>query len=270
MTLCEIKQCSIGVLDYIDEICKNNNLVYFLSGGTLLGAVRHQGFIPWDDDIDIMMPRHDYEQLFKIWPKDSSYEILNFRNHKYFPYAYSKVYDKRTVKYEKNRRRVQMGGIDVDVFPIDNLPDEKKETERYFHQIEQISRKLFLHIQPFHGMHNRRDIKDNLRTFYLRMDEYLGHSSIRKYTLQFDKLARKYDDDGTSYCGVTALSHYGPRERNPKSIFSSAIPVTFEGKQYPAPVGYKQYLAQLYGDNYMQLPPMEMRVPPHGYQAYWK
>ena len=69
MTIQEIKECSLGILDFVDNVCRENNLVYYLCGGTLLGAVRHEGFIPWDDDIDIMMPRRDYERLFDIWPR---------------------------------------------------------------------------------------------------------------------------------------------------------------------------------------------------------
>ncbi len=270
MTIEEIRKCSVGVLDYIDQICKENNLQYYLCGGTLLGAARHQGFIPWDDDIDIMMPRSDYEKLLKVWSKDSFYSILNFKSSCNFPHAYTKIYDKRTVKYEKSRNLCPPGGIDVDVFPIDSLPDDNGETVVFYKEIEKLDLKLHYQSLPFSIKNTlERTLKDNLRTLSIRVCEILGLKSIFKYVKQYDALAQKFNTSSTNSCGITCIHHYGIKEKNPKHNYCSVVDVMFEGKFYPAPVGYKDYLQRLYGKDYMELPPVESRISPHGYKAYW-
>jgi lipopolysaccharide cholinephosphotransferase len=271
MTIQEIKGCSLGILDFVDNVCRENNLVYYLCGGTLLGAVRHEGFIPWDDDIDIMMPRRDYERLLDIWPRECQYKALYYKNTPDFPYAYGKIIDNRTIKIEPYRKKCRLIGVDIDVFPIDNLPDDDMETVKYYNAIAKIQSKLALQISTYRkGSTILRTVAKNGMRLYERIIESLGVTSIDKTTESFDRLAQKYNQTETEFCGITSISHYGIREKNPKSNFNTKVSVNFEGKEYPAPNGYADYLSRLYGKNYMQLPPVEMRHTHHSYKAFWK
>lgn len=271
MTIDEIKVCSLSILDFFDGICRENSIRYFLCGGTLLGAIRHKGFIPWDDDIDVMMPRKDYEHLFEVWPSDTPIKLMNHKNTRCFPYSYGKAIDNRTVKVEPVRKDCQHIGVDIDIFPIDNIPDNNKETEYFFDGIARYQKRLYLQIVPYSKSTNLlKTIAKCLRIFVFRSFEVLGITSVDRIVSGFSRFAQKYDKDDTSYCGITTISHYGIREKNSKNTFKEAVYVSFEGKDYPAPVGFASYLKRLYGDDYMSLPPAEMQFTHHGYKAYWK
>ena len=272
MTLEDIKKTSIGILDFIDKVCHDNDLTYYLCGGTLLGAVRHRGFIPWDDDIDIMMPRSDYERLFLVWPENDKYAVLNHNNTHNFPYAYGKAIDLSTIKIEPVRYLAQQHlGVDVDIFPIDELPKDDGEASTYFEHINKMQKRLELQLALYgKGSTFLRTLVKNLRLSILRLSELLGLTSISRITKRFDILAQQYTGQNTGFCGITAISHYGLKEKNPIINYDKTVLVPFEGKEYPAPIGYNEYLSRLYGTDYIQLPPEEKRLTHHHYEAYWK
>ena len=273
MSLEEVRTCSIGILNFIVSVCKRNNLTYYLCGGTLLGAVRHGGFIPWDDDIDIMMPRHDYERLFEVWPEDENFKVLNYKNTHNWPFAFGKAVDKRTLKLEPIRMDSQLIGVDVDIFPIDNLPDDEAESEKLFVDVAKAGRRLGIQLSAYgRGPASRTvfwTIFRNIFVFIIRVSEILRLTSVYRCTKNFDAIAQRYNKTETHFCGITAIDHYGSKERNPKSNFSEATEVLFEGGAYPAPIGYPDYLARLYGNDYMELPPVEKRRTHHTFKAYW-
>ena len=270
MTFDEIKMCSQAILDFIDRICQENKITYYLCAGTLLGAVRHNGFIPWDDDIDIMMPREDYERLHDIWKNDGHYKLLNAKNTPHFPYAYSKLIDDRTVKIEPIRKKYQVIGVDVDIFPLDNFPDNEKEALLYLDTIKAFQQKLYNHITPYkRALTFFRTITSTALTLRARAQEFFWGKTAEKIVTQFQRNAQLYNSQQTNYCGITTLYHYGMGERYRKAIFSEVVLVEFENKQYPAPRGYKEYLENMYGD-FMQLPSEDKRKTHHSYKAYWK
>ena len=269
MTINDVKRCAVDILVYIDKICKENNIRYYLCAGTLLGAVRHHGFIPWDDDIDIMMPREEYERLLSIWPADTDYFFLTHKNTKNFPYAFGKVVDSRTIKIEPLRKSSQIIGVDVDVFPIDELPDDDIEAVEFYKKLAEKELNVKRQLYTFTKLLSMRSFAHNLLVFINRLMEFINFKSVDKMVEDYSILAQRYRGKNTNHWGVTTINCYGIRERNVKKNYEQVVNVKFEGKEYPAPIGYKVYLTGLYGD-YMQLPPVEKRISHHSFKAFWK
>ena len=122
----ELKRIQIGILKHLDAFCNENNLKYFMCGGTLLGAVRHKGFIPWDDDIDIMMKREDYDKLIELYPKNdnSNFKLFSYELDKSFPYPFAKMDDFRTIFEEEINDSYKIG-VNIDIFPIDYITEDE-------------------------------------------------------------------------------------------------------------------------------------------------
>ena len=267
----ELRKIQLDILHHVDAFCKDNNIKYFLCGGTLLGAVRHKGYIPWDDDIDIMLPRKDYERLYAEFPKGGRYQFLTSDNTPNFPYSFGKIVDTYTLKDETIRTKYKRIGVDIDVFPIDNLPSDYKECEEYYSEIAKIGMKLDgMKLVYGKGKTLMSTFMKNGFILYSRLLESLGLISYEKTRNQFIELAQKYNLQDCDYCGITCIDHYGIKERNLKKGYEKTIDVEFEGYFFPAPECYPTYLAQLYGQDYMLLPPEKNRVTHHGFKAYWK
>ena len=119
----ELKQVQLDILKFVDEYCKKNNLKYYLAYGTLLGAVRHKGYIPWDDDIDLLMFREDYEKFVTSF-KDERYKVFATEVNAKYPYPFAKVGD-TTTYFEEEIKDVMDTGVNIDIFPLDYLPEDK-------------------------------------------------------------------------------------------------------------------------------------------------
>lgn len=266
----ESREIQIAMLKEIDSFCKNNDIVYYLAFGTLLGAVRHKGFIPWDDDVDIMMPRKDYETFERLFPSDGQYRFLTRNNTINYPYAYGKVIDTRTKKEEPLRAKYQVIGIDIDVFPIDNYPNSLDETKEWCYTIRRTQNRLNRTFVKYSMGNNffRTIAKTIILTFYRLLDD-IGICSVKGLVSKIDLISQEYNSIETNYCGIASISTYGERKRNRCLIFESSIDIPFEDSLFPAPIGYDEYLTDIYGD-YMQLPPIEKRVTHHCNNVYWK
>lgn len=259
VTLEEMRTIQLDILDKIHDYCEKNNLRYSLSGGTLLGAVRHQGYIPWDDDIDIMMPRPDYEKFFANF--NGRYKDLTaqyYRNSKTIFFGFGKVYNVNTVLVEKDMCKT---GVYVDVFPIDGMPDIIEETLFYREKYVKFSEALKKTTQFYKingGFSNRLK-------YYIKRLVYPSRSKTIK---QYDLLIDKYKYGETEFSGVV-MGQYGLRERLKSTVFEDYIELSFEGKMRKCILKYDDYLTSLYG-NYMELPPEEKRKSSHTGHAYWK
>lgn len=266
----ERKKLLLEMMDEVDSFFRKNNLTYYLAFGTLIGAIRHKGFIPWDDDMDIMMPREDYNKLSALFPREGIYRFLAPGIINNYPYAFGKIIDTRTVKYEPIRNKYQVIGLDIDVFPIDNYPDDHDEAEKWCDEISKTQKLLNIQFARFSKGRNfvRTIVKNIIVAFWYTLDN-LGICTVNKTVFKLDKLSRKYNKKETNYCGISSISTYGVRKRNRKFVFDSALEVDFEGHKYLAPSGYDEYLTDTYG-NYMQLPPLEKRKTHHINKVYWK
>ena len=132
ITQTEQKEILLDMLKYVDEICKKNNIKYFLYGGTLIGAIRHKGFIPWDDDLDICVPYKDYRKLITLLKQDNKYNVHNPYDNEDYYYFFTKLTDKRTILIEDNYNRIKDMGVFLDIFPFYHLPDSIEEYNKLY------------------------------------------------------------------------------------------------------------------------------------------
>lgn len=252
LNIAEIKQCELFLLIKFAEFCDNNNLCYTLAGGTLLGAIRHKGFIPWDDDIDVMMPRPDYIRLEKLLEKNGELDYVGIA-HGENNYPFIKIIDKKVRVEMPYTSSPDSDYLWMDVFPIDGLPSDDRENRRCF------SHALFL--RKWLGFSSAKIgkgttiAKSIFKIPFILLARPIGSQRFAKLV---DKYCQKYDFDQCDYVGGICWG-YGPQERMPKKEWLKREEVEFEGHKFWAPGCWDLYLHNLYGD-YMQLPPEEKRV----------
>lgn len=266
-TLSEIQKIELNILEYIDSFCNNHNLRFFLAGGTLLGAVRHKGFIPWDDDMDISMPRLDYDKFVKMFDVEaeklnSPYRIARIRNSERYCIPFIKVVDTRTIMYANFKQKYtgDAMGIFVDIFPIDGVSG--------IDQIPKIlkTRDKCLALGRSFSSFKNLTCSEGIRLFIRKVQ--FGMRNREQFLEKLEDCFRKSSFDKSPY----VMSTFGLRDEKEvilQECFSKSVLMEFEKQKFPVPIGYKQYLTQMYGD-YMKLPPESKRTPPHDYTAYWK
>ncbi len=260
MTLQEIQTLQLDMMQKIHDFCVSKNIRYSLGGGTLLGAIRHKGYIPWDDDIDIMMPRPDYERFIREFQGvDPELTVQNYHTDISFHREWTRICNNRTMLVYV----LAVGGVFIDVFPVDGLPDEK-ETLKYLDYIKELRVKLWRTTKK-----KREAIQGN---FYLsRIKYYLRHVFFpgRKTIIEeFEKLLNSNSFDTAKYAGAI-IGVYGIKEHMDADVFKKYILVPFENHQFYAIADYDAYLKKHYGD-YMQLPPKEQQKSQHDFKVFWK
>lgn len=256
----ELRCIQLSILDDVHEFCQEKGLRYSLCGGTLLGAVRHKGYIPWDDDIDIFMPREDYEIFVHKYVSDENY-VLDLIKVPFNRELCIKVCRKGTSMIDKELGR-NMWGVNIDIFPIDGCPDDSFS---FCGEIARMREQLSI-VCPYYKV-----VKKSLRFCYfikyclkrLRHLTFPGALSLKE---RICKLASAEPLE-KSKKGGCIFGCYGEREIMSADIFLEFTTLEFEGKEYSAIKGYDKYLHSLYGD-YMQLPPIEKRVTHHLYDAF--
>lgn len=248
----------LQLLIEVDKICKKNNIPYFLAGGTLLGAIRHKGFIPWDDDIDIHMFRKDYEQFCEICKKELNkdrYFLQNQCTDEHYNWVYGKLRLKNTSFVRAGQEHIkQEDGIFIDICPIDNLTSGEFR-QRLTTLICKMCRKLLW----------AQVGKKNAGTVYSRLLFKVLSLIPRTLTITiFNYFSSIYNKKETSFlvCHNVA-GHIYKRE-----WYDETILVEFEGLKFQAPKGYDDILSSMYGE-YMKLPPIEKRKG-HIYASYIK
>ena len=244
----------IEILDTIVEICEKNNLRYVLVGGTLLGAVRHQGYIPWDDDLDIGMPRKDYEQFLKVTENElkDNYMLDYYGTNKKYWIPFAKVRIKDTIYQEELLRNYKTNhGIWIDIFPLDNAESENENGIIFRQRLISFFKKIaLLKLQNY--------TKSKIKNFIKYIVKYTININaivrIENYLMQLNK------NDNSKYF-VNFGSQYGiKKQTHLKEKYFPAKELEFEGKKYKVPNDYDYVLTKIYGKNYMELPPIEKRV----------
>ncbi len=254
----EVKKIQLGILDTVHNFCvQSGKINYFLAYGTLIGAIRHKGYIPWDDDIDIGMLREDYE-LFKATfnQSNSRYYLSDATIDPKHDRPFARIYDKNYVIYQNDKVVKQEDKPSppfIDLFIMDNASDNDIEVKEQFEWRSKLRRfcKLKYGVPIVSNPNPIQRIKYTLLAlppvrFYLKM-------MMRKAQM-FSHIETKRVGDFLGYYGYLA----------PKTIFDHYVDVEFEGKMYKAPAGYDELLTIIYGD-YMTPPPPEKRQPKHSH-----
>ena len=257
LSLSEVKTAALGILKQFDSFCEHHNIRYFLSNGTLLGAVKYGGFIPWDDDIDVLVPREDYNRLLKEFEDTETYRLFSPERVDNYLYPFAKLCDMRTVKEENNMDNGVALGLDIDIFPLDSC------TEHILKPSVQSRIKMF-QIGCILSKFRSSQGKPIHKRCVIALCRVLG---FRFFSRCLTGLVNSERKKGSSHCGCLMWPIYGAREIVSADVFAETVEVEFEGRRFPAPKGYDSYLRSLYGD-YPQDPPPEKQKSHHQYRAY--
>lgn len=255
LSLDEIKQVELQILIEFRRICNELGLRYYLSGGTLLGAIRHKGFIPWDDDIDLAMPRSDFNKLieFSRSYQNDTYKFLFFsQTGTLLPYAkFVNVKTHIDAKYAEDEMQQHLW---LDIMPMDGLPEDLNEVARIYKKAEYY-RKII-------GLCNAKlgEGKSAVKKLakYILKPLALIYGRDRAIN-HLNRLAMKYDYDSSKYVGAITWGLYGASERMLKAEVDQTTEITFENNKFSTFSCWDSYLKGLYKD-YMKLPPVEKRI----------
>ena len=249
-----MKQIQVEILREFVSVCQRLQLRYYLIAGTLLGAVRHRGFIPWDDDIDVAMPRTDYEVFVQkgqaLLP--DGYFIQTNQTDPEYVNCFAKIRNSNTTFLETTARKMKINhGVFIDVFPLDYYPDNVKDQKK-------LNRKKVMYERRI-GLKYYYNEKPTLKSFLRRLVLITLYPSCKNVIRKRDKLYRTVPESSMliNYGGA-----WGAREITPKVWYGEGTNLVFEGLTVCAPCQYEKWLTQIYGD-YMQLPPVEKRVTHH-------
>lgn len=259
----EIQHESLEILKEIHSFCEKNGIMYSVIGGTLLGAIRHKGFIPWDDDIDIMMPRDEYERFCNSFHSEK-YKLLSWHNDTSCKIAYAKVCEMEKTMVKDQAWTSENVGIWVDVFPFDGAEDDFNSFKQRYSYIHSIWTSLYynraLGGEP--GPHNNAKLNfaiRALRAFHLSgLNNMLARRKIRR----IDTKAQQIPYGKSGFVSQFAFLEPGIKEYFELKAFQKTDLVPFEDTIVRAISGYDHYLTRFYGD-YMKLPPEKDRVPKH-------
>lgn len=262
----EFKEVLLKVLLRFDDFCKSHDITYSIAYGTALGAVRHQGFIPWDDDVDVIMLRSEYDKFEYAWREhvyhsEEHYTLWGEMDEdSYFMGFCAKLFDSNTTLYEHfSRGKVVEYGVYIDIFVLDHIPVQRQDQRKVFEDVKLYS-KLIQHFQR-HFQNWSAFVKKNA----------LPLPSLSMMANRLMECKTKYNDKKPPLVSLT--QDYKKAEPYNYSIypyewFTDIILIDFEGYKLPIVKAYDQMLREYYG-NYMELPPIEKQIG-HNVEAYWK
>lgn len=251
------------------DICRRHNLRYYCCGGTAIGAVRHNGIIPWDDDIDVMMPRPDYDRLLQLAQEETfgKYEIITPYNNSSYPLYFAKISDTTTTIVEE-RERPCVIGLYVDIFPLDATDDDvatAKQTKKRYAKLLNRLNAVSTHNTFGEYMALLKNKKEWGR-FAIKTIAWFCRGTVRrKLIMQMDSISHRYDFNTARNVAVHTGS-YGLREVFPKEWLGKGSMHKFEDLEVVLPEQYDTYLRHFFND-YMQFPPVEQRIEKH-HRAY--
>ena len=273
LSLKDRQDVSLMLLKMLHGFCVQNNIRYSLAYGTLIGAVRHKGFIPWDDDIDVMMLRPDYERFcatFKV-------EGASLHCHQNKPdcfIGFARICDDVYTNSIKNSWLCGGGhtGVWIDIFPVDNVEDDPVTYDQHYRQMQFLHGDIYKYRARLNGIYKTNKLRTNILAAFLTLPPF--HQILKKKAIRFvDKYInemKRVPFGTTGHYSQLAIPGSGSKNYLDIEWFSDFILLDFEDSKFYVMKGYDAVLRSAYGD-YMQLPPEDQRTPLHEYQFfYWK
>ena len=272
MTIQEIQSVNLEIMKDIHAFCVERNIHYSLAYGSLIGAIRHQGFIPWDDDIDIMMPRPDFERFSKEYKSKNGYILSSvYDNDTYI--NYTRVYDNRTIAQSPAKASTHEYGVWIDIYPIDGISDDDTISKNQFQRL----RHYTVLVMRWRKALRRKD-KSNLwiclkAYLYLIRQWLFNKGDFHYWHNKICDICKEYQFGKTNRC--SSLVCVDATNKNKQEIFGTEDfnafeLVPFENQQFYIASGYDHILRSIFG-NYMEIPPKEKQVSHiNEWQIYWK
>lgn len=256
--LLRLKETELSILEVFDNYCQKHGLRYYLIGGALLGSVRYGGFIPWDDDIDVAMPREDYETLKKIWQAESidGYFLQSSETDINFARCIMKLRKDGTEIIEKASAEVEMhNGIYIDIFPIDYVDELSDKVAK---RASAIRRLMSLRAIKSGYRGNHQCIKKIIKYCIFWLSEEVIENRIYRLCTAENQGLRKY--------AILYLHNYPwQKQIHPIEVFGDGKGCLFEGEKFTAPADTHKFLTKVFGEDYMQEPPDNKKRNPHNY-----
>lgn len=265
-TVRDIQLAQLELAKEFKRVCEEHNIKYFMDSGTLLGAVRHKGFIPWDDDMDFAMLRNDYEELLRIAPHafGRGFFLQTWDNDPYYPYAFAKLRKLGTTFVESAmQHNPAHNELFIDIFPYDSFPKKKLDQIKQGSKIERyrLGYMMKLNVKPWLN-HTNMLARVLVYIKYLPAQIYaFFHEKERLHSLYKEEMIRFNDIETFKVYQQSGGSPYGELVIK-RSYFSELCPMKFEDTEFPAPKSYDEYLKSVYGD-YLKLPPIKDRENKH-------
>lgn len=270
MTLQEVQKVSLDILKDVHDFCESHNIKYSLAYGTLLGAVRHKGFIPWDDDVDIIIPRPDYERFCREYYSSHGYKLYCPEDPANYM-VFARVCDNEHTLVKTNHPWAsEQTGVWIDIFPFEGLPSDEGDFLNLVKRIRGVAKIVYrLRFGKFLKLSETNGVKD---FFYCLIKKILySRYDIRSLMDEHIRLMSSRNYNEADYCGQLCVMDYPEKEHNPKADFERFVKVPFADSEFYVMNGYDNVLRRYYG-NYMELPPEDKRVPPQSFTQnyYWK
>lgn len=247
----EIREIQLELMRYVSKTCETNGLRYYMCGGTLLGAVRHGGYIPWDDDVDLAMPMSDYLRFIEIVNAQKKYLSLNIYDYPddYYNF-FMRLMKKDTYMKYWEYPFLMSTGVSIDIFPLFGLPEKQSDRDYFYKNIRLLNER---YISTY--IENESDTPELIEMRHV----------LQK---QIEDMMVQYPFDECTWIG-NVLSKYRDKEIMPRTIYQNSVQLSFGNDVFSVAQGYDDYLTRMFGD-YMQLPPEKDRMNTHDYKAFIK
>ena len=257
----EIQKRILELFKAVKEVCDKNKLTYYAIGGTCIGAVRHHGFIPWDDDLDIAVPIEEWDEFWRIMNQELpiEYKIYSGYHIKHYRYVFNKIHDSRTTFIEEAEEKYpdSYKGIFIDVMPIAGLPEDRLERENLYKRIRWLSKLNFMRRYPI------REMENNKRKLVCMLLHVLSpFISYHHFSDKWIELLKKYPMKESQFTGYTWWEHISDRLCFPIDCFKDTKSIKFENTHILCPIDSDGYLTRQFGD-YKTLPPEDQRQDHH-------
>ncbi len=257
----ELQKYLLEMIRWFHDFCIRNNLRYYALGGTMLGAARHQGFIPWDDDLDVGMPREDYEKLYTLMEYQAGDRYIletPYSDAPDFNYCFSKLYDTKTTLVENLKYKIKRG-LYIDIFPLDGMGDTEEESKQTFNKIDRKFKFLLAHTT---GIRNGRSMLKNMAVI-ISQTILSPFVHDKKAARKLNNLSAMRSFDTCTY-GGNPFGAWRYKEIMRTDIMGRPTLYKFEDMMIYGAENYDDYLSHMYGD-WRKLPPEVKRVSHHDY-----